>query len=150
MSYNIDSVDCLILDAYMKVSDVRDLLQNHADKLPEICFLNELRLPKVFVGGAAFDAAIEELRQHDEAAARRILDKAAGVERIKLSNLWWQGEGSGRAFDFFKEHVAPLIQGKVEAVLIWERGDSLTGLRIKDGLLEEMDVEQKLIPKKAR
>lgn len=44
----------------------------------------------------------------------------------------------------------PLIQGKVEAVLIWECGDSITGLRIKDGLLEEMDVEQKLIPKKVR
>lgn len=83
-----------------------------------------------------------------------LLDKATDCltegladAKVELVNFWWYGEGSGYAYDFLKETVAPLIHGKVEAILTWEGGDSFGGLRIEDGVVEECDVKMTLVRK---
>lgn len=62
---------------------------------------------------------------------------------IKIDNPEWSGEGSGRSFDLFKE-VLGLTKGTADLVLTWEGGDSITGLRITDGLVEEKKVRMVL------
>ena len=47
MSYNVSSVECLKLDAWMYRKDVLSLLKNYADSIPEFCFLQDLLNPKI-------------------------------------------------------------------------------------------------------
>lgn len=119
MSYNIDSVDCLVLDARMKAKDIRKLAKLE-DKLPECNFIEE----------------------HLEAAN----NAEHANDLIVLQNFWWYGMGSGWAFDFLKKNVAPLIEGRVEAIFCWEGGDSYSGLTVENGDVTECDVEMKLVP----
>lgn len=118
MSYNIDSVECLKLDAQIFAKDVRYLLANHGDKLPEVCFLRDLPT------------------------------NDPDTTPLQLKNLWWYGEGSGHGFEILRDEVALKIIGHVEAVFTWEGGDSVSGLIIKDGKVTECDVKYRLVPKK--
>jgi hypothetical protein len=52
------------------------------------------------------------------------------------------GDGSGIFhFDYFKKEWLPESKGKLEAVLIWEGGDSITRLTAVDGVVEEKEIE---------
>jgi hypothetical protein len=44
----------------------------------------------------------------------------------------------------------PAIRGQIEAILIWERGDSFSGLRIVDGVMSEPAVLMLLAPEEKR
>ncbi len=61
-------------------------------------------------------------------------------EDVKLTDLNWYGEGSGRSWDFFKKKVVPKIKGTAECIVIWEDGDSTSGFSIKDGKYQEHEV----------
>ena len=115
MSYNIDHIECLKIEAWMRPADVirlRDTLD-----FPEDNFLEDL----------------EEVEQYPD--------------RVPLTKLNWRGEGSGNSYyNVFLKEVAPCIQGEVEAIVVWEGGDAISGLRIKDGVPEEMGVEHRLVP----
>jgi hypothetical protein len=122
MSYNIDHVECLMLKAKIKATKLYELLVLHGGELAEGNFLED--------------------HSHD------VPDQDG---YIKLKKLSWHGEGSGNSFhETFMKLIVPHIEGEVEAVLTWEGGDSVSGLHIKDGVATEMDVAQKLTPKKDR
>ncbi len=125
MSYNIDSCDVKVLDAWMTASHVIECLEF---ALPEMHFLEEL-----------------------EAPAFRALKKGTPNARIQLRNFEWGGEGSGSYFeDVFIKEIAPKIQGKLEVVCTWEGGDSTSAFVIEDGVYEECDVEVKVVRPKRR
>lgn len=128
MSYNIDHVEPTVLDAWMTAKDVVALYKKLENDLAEGNFLEDM-----------VDAATQALVDGKPA------------ERIKLPNVWWYGEGSGRSFeDVFQKKIAPKIMGKVEAVCTWEGGDSTSAFVIEDGVFEDCDVEVKVTRKKAK
>jgi hypothetical protein len=52
------------------------------------------------------------------------------------------GDGSGTFHqDTFVERWLPQSTGELEAVLVWEGGDSITRLICKDGVVEEKEVD---------
>jgi hypothetical protein len=124
VSYNIDSVDTPELDAWMRAADVVSLFEEHHDSLPEGCFLEDI------IGTA------EDATTSNEPDAK-----------IELPHLWWYGEGSGHSFDLLKDTIGKKIMGRVDAIFTWEGGDSVSGLRIKDGVVTECDVKMTLVPK---
>lgn len=48
-------------------------------------------------------------------------------------------------------HLLPeflaMTEGEADILVVWEGGDSIGGLRVKNGAVEEMDVEYVLLPK---
>lgn len=58
----------------------------------------------------------------------------------------WCGEGSGWAFNLFKEALS-LTKGEADLLLTWEGGDEFSGLRVRDGVVREMAVEMSLVEK---
>lgn len=150
MSYNIDNVATPYLDAYMDAADIVRLAEDH-DWLPEGCFIqNHYQAAKARLAKGIKCAACESRNDLDAAFCKKCGAALAGwpdvSHRIKLKNLSWYGEGSGRAYeDHFIKDVAPLIHGRVDAIFTWEGGDSVTGLRIKDGVATECKVEMRLV-----
>lgn len=140
MSYNCDSVHVLKSSATMRRRDVAALLSNAELNRPEVCFLENL-LPPIKPGKRLDMMTPAELRQHADAMAK------AAEGTVEIDNLNWYGERSGHSFEYFKETVAPLIMGKIEAVFVWEGGDSTSGMIIEDGKITECDVSYKLTPK---
>ena len=137
MSYNIDSVEALVLDARMTAKDIKKCMREKQDELPEACFLE---YAVVYA-----DKALEMGEPDREISIGRRFGK-----RPKDLYFDWQGEGSGHAYDLLKEFIAPMIRGRAELVFTWEGGDSLTGLIIEDGKVTECDVVQTLRPKKTK
>ncbi len=124
MSYNIDSADVRVLDAWMTAKDVAAALREL--DLPEVHFLEDLEEP-----------------------AQRALEKGKPGTRIQLRGFDWGGEGSGSTFeDTFQKQLATSIRGTLEVVLTWEGGDSTSAFRVEDGVYEECDVEVKVKRKK--
>lgn len=129
MSYNCDSILSLEGTLVLAKADFDRLLKKYCHELPEQCFLVEQE--------GRFDDDAEE-------------DEVLVFDGIGAS-LTWCGEGSGYSYvDVFLKEVVPCLKGKADFVLTWEGGDSITGLRIKDGKAVEMDVAHKLVPKKER
>lgn len=121
MSYNIDSVDAKVLDAWMTAKDVVEL----ADECdtPEDSFLDDLYEP-----------------------AKKALLEGKPEKRLQLRRISWRGEGSGGTFeDIFAKQVAPKIMGRVEAICIWERGDSQSAFAIDDGVFQECEVVTRIV-----
>lgn len=52
---------------------------------------------------------------------------------------YFDGEGSGRNFHVFLE-ILQSTSGNADILLIWEDGDSFSGLRVRDGSVEEKEV----------
>lgn len=128
MSYNIDHVECLVLDARMRAVDIVDLYNDFEGDLAEGNFLEE-----------------------HLAKAEKLAGQGLDDELVELKNLWWYGEFSGRSYkDTFIKHIAPKIQGHVEAVVTWEGGDSHSGFAIDDGVVTECGVTFALVRPKAK
>lgn len=49
-----------------------------------------------------------------------------------VKRICWDGEGSGHTWDFFKEALAKFI-GRADLIVIWEGGDSQSGIRLMNG-----------------
>ena len=114
MSYNIDTINVLHLSAKIRSVDASRLRRKYKADLPEGCFLHN--------GLAKEDS--------DGFCA--------------LTEFEWVGEGSGNSWRDLIGEIASKIVGKVEAILTWEGGDSVTGLRIVDGKLTEPAVSMTL------
>ena len=60
------------------------------------------------------------------------------VEITKIENY---GEGSG---NFYYDSLLDLLEktkGELEVVMVWEGGDSISRLKVKDGVIEEAQIE---------
>jgi hypothetical protein len=110
---------------------------------------------KVIAGGplkidkATLDTLLDEDVDRPEG---NLLDEYADAEpdadgNVTLKDLWWYGEGSGSTYDTFTDEVLPATTGKANLVIIWEGGDSVTGLRVIDGTVTECDVGYVLLEK---
>ena len=51
------------------------------------------------------------------------------------------GEASGTMHDYLIETILPQSMGYLHAVLVWEGGDSVTRLEVRDGAVSEEEVE---------
>ena len=58
------------------------------------------------------------------------------VDSIKL-----HGEASGTMQEWLKEAIFPHSTGLLSAVLVWEGGDTIERLTVKDGVVEEEEIE---------
>jgi len=58
-------------------------------------------------------------------------------DKVYPKYLWWSG--TGYAEDLLKK-ILPAFNGSVDLVLIWEGGDSISGLRLKDGKVTKHEV----------
>ena len=56
-------------------------------------------------------------------------------------NLSWCGDFSGSSWrKVFLGQILPASRGTFEGYVVWEGGDSITGLRVVDGVVTEPDV----------
>lgn len=116
MSYNISRVIVHKMQATMSPNDLLSLLSRFGGRLPESNFLQD----------------------HKEAARAAL---ARGQDSVELKSFNWCEDFSGRTFEVLKDTIASFITGTVEVVLVWERGDTITGLLIKDGTCRACGVE---------
>lgn len=118
MSYNITSTNALVLNAWMWADDFHRLRDELRNGLPECSFL-------------AYDDCYER-----------------EGNRVRLRKFWWSGERSAKFYqESLVERIAPMINGRVEVVFVWESGDSHTGLIINHGVVTECDVKMSLVPR---
>lgn len=112
MSYNISTITIVTLDAYITIADLKEVAAE-LKGWPECNFIDEHLI------------ALEK-------------GKIKPIEdRVLLTSFDWCSEGSGRAYHQQMRDIAKKIHGRVEAVLIWEGGDTVSGLRIVDGVMTE-------------
>lgn len=111
MSYNVDSIEVLTWENVRMLK--RDLRRLADTEKPGSNFLDE------------------HAKQEADADGYVALDR---------SKFWWSSEWSGNSWEHFIKNVATKILGIVEAVVIWEEGDSYSGLRIRDGKVTEPKV----------
>lgn len=57
----------------------------------------------------------------------------------EIEKPWWYGEGSGSRYDEFKESLT-YTHGEADIVCTWEGGDSHSGIRVRNGVVEERGV----------
>ncbi len=112
MSYNITTSDYLSGQLSISEDNLIKARRTFKDKLPECNF-------------------IEELDQGEP---------INGVYVIK--NFWWYGEGSGYATGECLEKILAMTTGTAEIILTWEGGDSITGLKVMDGVTAKQRVKQ--------
>lgn len=119
MSYNVTRIQVITLDATMDARTVVRFCRELEADLPEQNLVSDHK------------RQAEEALDHEET-----MDPAVA---IPLRSFAWTGEGSGGRWweEVFKEKVAPAIRGLVEAIIIWERGGHVSGLRIRDGVVTE-------------
>lgn len=66
---------------------------------------------------------------------------------VPVRELWWCGEFSGTRYNdgTFAAFIADL-QGSADCILVWEGGDEIHGLKIRDGQAYECPVQIELGP----
>lgn len=60
---------------------------------------------------------------------------------LTIAQIELHGEGSGTFYNWILEPALKESTGELEAVLIWESGDSVSRLVVKDGQISNEDVE---------
>jgi hypothetical protein len=118
MSYNIDSIETPVCNAWMAARDIIRLEKAHRLELPESNFLSSLV----------------------ERAQVALVDGGEAAKRVTIDRFTWCNEGSGRSLNILKNKIAPHIRGSIDAIFTWEGGDSFSGWQIRNGLVYECDV----------
>lgn len=112
MSYNVDKISIVAHHGFrLPIEYVDALRRDIGDDHPEVWLLEE-KPHTPFMGVPDFEDR----------------DSYRYYNRIS-----WTGEGSGGTWETFVEKVLPRFQGSADLVVTWERGDSVTGLRVRDG-----------------
>lgn len=88
-------------------------------------------------------------KHEDELAEDTFIEEldAEGDGFVAITRPAWCGGFSGRSLGLLKRALS-LTRGTADLALVWEGGDSITGLRVVDGMVQEMDVEYRLVPSK--
>ncbi len=61
---------------------------------------------------------------------------------LHITELDLSGEGSGSFMYYVMNDALKRSAGILEARLVWEGGDSVTNLSVKDGVVEQMEIER--------
>lgn len=65
--------------------------------------------------------------------------KVEGIDvDVPISEFWWYGMGSGYMGNL--AIAASYTRGEADVVLVWEGGDSVSALKIKDGVVTDHEV----------
>lgn len=62
-------------------------------------------------------------------------------KHIVISEIYFGGERSGTVFEEIFKPALEGSSGELEAVLVWEGGDSISRFKIKDGEITESEIE---------
>ena len=83
---------------------------------------------------------LELLDKHrDDLPESNFLEKLNPTsELLRITNLWWQGEGSGYSYHIFKGDVIPVLKGSARVMEVWEGGDTVEFYWIRDGEIEDV------------
>ena len=60
---------------------------------------------------------------------------------LDVDSIELHGEASGTMHEYLKDAIFPHSTGLLHAVLVWEGGDTIERLMIKDGVVEEEEIE---------
>ena len=60
---------------------------------------------------------------------------------LDVDRITSYGEASGTMQEYLKEYIFPHSTGLLSAVLVWEGGDTIERLTVKDGAVEEEEIE---------
>ncbi len=113
MSYNIDSIDIIAADGFcIPRPKLAALVSEFGDELPECSVL------------------------HPEMT--KDWDEFRGMLFPKRFD--WYGEGSGGTFETLRDKVLPAFLGSADLLLVWEGGDSQSGLRLVNGIVTEHEI----------
>ncbi len=115
MSYNVDTIDYISGKLYIERGKALVLSLEHKDDVPE---------------GNLFDALDLDHTKDQK-------------EKLPIERVRWCSEGSGSSFDTFKE-ILKATTGDADLLVVWEGGDSITGLRVRNGKVEEAKVKHVL------
>lgn len=63
---------------------------------------------------------------------------------LRVEKLSWYGEGSGRSWERFKSSAVPKLKGEFKGLVVWEGGDSVEPIWIRDGVLVPCTLDLKL------
>lgn len=67
-----------------------------------------------------------------------------GLDNIPIKYPYWCHEGSGSSYDQYLD-VLTFTNGKADILLVWEGGDTISGLTVRDGVVKEKNVKFKLV-----
>lgn len=127
MSSNVDSIKYISGKLYIVRAKAAILLSELDNELAEDNFLNDLVNPR-----RRRDYSVKQ-----EPAPILDLNEVLEIERVA-----WRGEFSGYSFDdSFLTKVLPATIGEAELLIIWERGDFIQGLHVKDGIVTKKKVK---------
>ncbi len=124
MSYNVDDFKVLSGQLSIRAADVRKLRKGYK------------------ANGPCNETFVDDLFEIIDGE-----DDAPQIIEIEMSEFRWTGEGSGSSWDYFTDSVVPMLRGSADVVVVWEGGDSVTGLRIQDGKATDMGVKMTLVDK---
>lgn len=103
--------------AWMAAKDIRSLFEElgENEELPEACFLEDLY----------------KLCERE---------KYPPEHQVRLQNADWAGEFSGSTWEIFLSRVAPLIDGEVVMVVVWD-DSTLEGIEINNNHVTRYEVD---------
>jgi hypothetical protein len=116
MSYNIDHIENVSCDLRITYGKFLALMKKYEGELPEANFLHDLADTYSYLDT---DDDSEDL----EEALKTVLE---------IKNVAWCGGGSGRTRALL-ETILKKCDGTADLVLIWEGGDTVTGIKVRDG-----------------
>lgn len=134
MSYNITST--ITLRSTLTITPANAEALRRKRVLPECHFLDRqvVRMPEL------------KCTNGHEATGRFCSTCGAPVEGVDdglpISTFWWDGMGSGSMGNLAV--AASYTKGEAEVVMVWEGGDSISAIKIKDGVVTEHEVEYTL------
>ena len=108
MSYNADTSRYLSGHLFITKGAVRKFLTDLGDDLPSNCFLRQIN--------------------HDDPHL---------CDPVLIKNFSWSGEWSGHSFETSLRKVLAETIGEAVLLFIWEGGDSMSALHVKDGVVTE-------------
>lgn len=94
-------------------------------------------------------AALKFFRKHEddlpEITFLHDIDDGDGTDFVEISNPSWAGSGSGD--EKLLRKALSLTTGRALIILVWEGGDSFSGLIVDAGVVTEGAVVQTVVPK---
>lgn len=146
MSYNIAAIKMLHVEASMTAHDIVALHASIKSK-PESCFLRQYYARAWELVNLKITCDCETRNDPDARFCKGCGDPVTKPthHEITIKTLEWSGDGSGHSYQTFKDVVLPKLKGKADMIVIWEDASVWSGLRVRDGVLKECQVELKLI-----